>query len=74
MTVEAGILGQIELRSEGQEQVGAYMGQLKLLEGQKCWWGRAVDTQLLLVCDSGNAMLCLKGILWLSQVYQHNFV
>lgn len=36
MTVEAGIHGQIELRSEGQEQVGAHRHRLKLLEGQKC--------------------------------------
>ena len=36
--------------------------------------GEQLDTQLLLVCDSGNAMLCLEGIFWLSQVYQHNFV
>lgn len=36
--------------------------------------GEQLDAQLLLVCDSGNAMLCLKGILWLSQVYRHNFV
>ena len=36
MTVEAGIHGQIELRSEDQEQAGAHRHRLKLLEGQKC--------------------------------------
>ena len=32
----AGIHGQIELRSEDQEQAGAHRHRLKLLEGQKC--------------------------------------
>lgn len=36
MTVEAGTHGQIELRSEEQEQAGAHRHRLKLLEGQKC--------------------------------------